>query len=488
MNSKNAQSITIKAVSIVMCAALCLPMSGCYSLKGRIEEVQYVMSEKDAPGDHYSLDDDTPIAPANKPALTEHNVPQPDVGSIGVTQNPLDVQQFPSDTLISEPAPVLPDVISSSYISAVNNLGLKFLKTLDSGYTGSFSPPMLAMLMDMMLYSANEPATAAIRSVIGTNMSITELQGNSLLLQEKLALDNIHIRLAMIFNSTKDADDIFEPVVSQKPVTGYGAEVMAFDYSMTHYIISEFNRWMNSGSDGHIKSIITTPMESAKISVLGGTCIDPLWDGTAFHDAYYTDETFNSAVSGTHTISMINTTGEFHHSTYNGGTLLAIPSNHNDLICLFGTPPAGETPAEYAAEILAGNDLHAMVASMDKSTFHIAIPRITEYNAISCTENLRQLGLGDCLDGGAGNFAKMTLPETYAGLPTISEVYAGTAVVLDETTRSSTLEPVPVVSPETAGLLTPENAVFKLDSPFFVAVIHDATQCIVSLSLINDPV
>lgn len=460
--------------------------SGCYSLQGRIGEVQYAFSEKEAPGDYYSLEDEgnTPItSAAPKPVI-----PMPDP----VVQNPsMPANDSFPEQIISAPvttsAPVIPDDFCPGYISAVNALGYRFLKTLPDDYTGSFSPPMLSMMMSMMLYSANEPASAAIHTAMDTDMSIVDLQGSSALLRKKLALDNVNIRLAMILNTRVDQDEVFDQVVADKAVAGYDADIHAYDYRMTHYVVSEVNRWMNSGTEGHIKTTITQPLSDAKLSLFGSACIDPLWDGDAFQDAYYSDETFTNN-TGTHAVSMLNTEGIFHEAQYNGGTLLSIPSNHHDLCCIFGKAPSGKSASEFALEVLTNTNIVELIHSMPESTFRIAIPRISEYAAINCSENLRSLGLGDCMDGGAGNFANLTIPETYTGLPTISELYAGTAVVLDETTRSATLEPISVYN-ETEGssVLTPENAVIKMDSPFFVAVIHNETKCLVSLSVVNEP-
>lgn len=463
--------------------------SGCYALKGKVGEVQYAFSEKETPGtQYYSLEEDTnPGSHIPSSAVIPEYYYNPFFSESTDTSPALPIK--PNDVYpdVTDAPILLPESLSAEYISAVNQLGFRFLKTLPKGYTGSFSPPMINMMLEMMLYSANEPATNTIRNTLGTSMSITELQGNSTLLRNKLSANNINIRLSMILNTTEDQDDVFDPIVANKPVSGYGADVKAYDYSMTHFVVSEVNRWMNAGTEGHIRTTITEPFTISKISLFGSVCIDPLWDSASFRNANYNSEVFSS-YSGPRSISMLNTASTARTSLYADGTLLAIPSNHGELYCLFGKAPANMSAADYALKVLAENTPVSLIEEMQETTLQISIPQILEHTAINCTEQLRSLGLSDCMDGGPGNFGIMTVPEHYSGLPTISEAYVGTAVVIDEVSLGSLLQSdIDAREAGETGLLTPESVVIKMDSPYFIAVIHRESGCIASLSIVNDP-
>lgn len=268
------------------------------------------------------------------------------------------------------------------------------------------------------------------------------------------------------------------PAFSSRLAESYGSGSKALDFSKRDEASAAVNAWAKEWTRGHIERIVEPDdMRGLRVMLTNAVYFKGTWEEPFSKDATG-DEPFRGG-EGTHSVRMMRGTREMQYGRGDGYSAVSLPYL-GGVSCVIVLPDEATTIGQ-SVEKLSDDGFRAMLASMREERVALSLPLLSLKTKFSARDDLKSLGMGLAFSDSA-DFSGISDREGLA----ISDVLHAATIDMDEVGTVATAVTAIGVR-VTSAPMPKELIVFKVDRPYLVAIVHNATGEVMFLGRVMDP-
>ncbi|HRJ49191.1 MAG: serpin family protein [Phycisphaeraceae bacterium] len=378
-----------------------------------------------------------------------------------------------------EPPEARPERIASQNAWFASDL----LRTLEAGESGNvfFSPHSLSTALAMAWAGARGQTERAIASTMRWSDGQQSTHDGFASLANRLAPPTSESGAPAYEWTSANRLWLGMPVsdsFSRTLADSYASDTSSLNLKDATDSARAINQWAGLWTRGRITRIVEPDdINGLPFVLTNAVYFKGLWT-TPFNTSSTRPEPFHTADGTVAEVPMMHAVREVMHAAGDGWQSISLPYNGGISCLLYQVDHGSMTPFLGAMD---GDFIERSRSRMRPRMADMAIPRFSIRTKFSAAEALGTLGMGVAFSD-AADFSGITGAAPLA----ISDVIHAATIEFDEVGTVATA--VTAIGIRVTSAPMPEDpVVFRLDHPFVIAIVHDATGAVLFLGRVNDP-
>ena len=378
-------------------------------------------------------------------------------------------------TIIDDILDPIDDPGVSSVASANTRLGFKLLRDLrerESGPNIFISPLSISIALTMTYNGAvGETERAMARVLEIDELDLDTVNQSNAALRNSLENPGPKVEIS-IANSLWSRQGVeFNPDFLERNRQFFEAEITPLDFSIPQ-AITIINEWVNTNTNGKIEKIVSEITPETVLFLINAVYFKGSWQDE-FDTSQTRSDIFHLSDGSEKQVKMMNRTGDYSYFRGEHFEAAGLPYGDGRLSMYIFLPNHDSNLNEFL-EGLNAESWAYWISQFHKETIYMMLPRFKLEYEMKLNDTLEALGMGIAFSGGA-DFSGMSPLGLF-----ISEVRHKTFVEVNE-------EGTEAAAVTAVTLADSAKPVFRVDRPFFFAIYDAATQTILFMGTVTEP-